>query len=459
MTDKQLELAVNHALNDLQTARARMALFNQGMGIDNKRPQAWCEYGFPEALTFRDFYALYRRGGVAHGAVDKLAGLCWKTNPWIIEGDEQDGAKKETAWESSLKKTILARGRFWQAVAEADLRRLVGRFSGLLLQVRDGRNWDQPVVKGKALVKMMPAWAGALKPITFDDKQTSETYGEPTMWQYTEASSDGRTGRQMKVHPDRVFILGDWTSEAIGFLEPAYNAFVSLEKVEGGSGESFLKNAARQLLLNFDKEIDLANVAAMYGVSLEQLNQKFNEAARQLNRGNDVLLPSQGATVTQMVSPVSDPGPTYDVNLQTVSAAVDIPTKVLVGMQTGERASSEDQKYFNARCQARRLKVLTFEINDLIEHLMRIGVIERRAEYTAMWDDLTTATQGERLADAKVMSEINQTAMATGEIVFTAEEIREQAGFDPLEGGEPLPDAEPTEEEDGPVGDPSSQSE
>ncbi|MOA15461.1 hypothetical protein D3C78_1356190 [compost metagenome] len=197
----------------------------------------------------------------------------------------------------------------------------------------------------------------------------------------------------------------------------------------------------------------------MYGVSLDQLNQRFNEAARQLNRGNDVLLPTQGATATQLVSAVSDPVPTYNVNLQTAAAGVDIPTKILVGMQTGERASSEDQKYFNARCQARRLNELTYEINDLIAHLMRIGVIETKAEFTAMWDDLTTPTQGERLADAKTMSEINQTALATGEAVFTNEEIREQAGFDPLEGGLPLPDIEDDkEDEDGPSTDPARES-
>ncbi|MFX7879222.1 hypothetical protein ABTK13_23410, partial [Acinetobacter baumannii] len=79
---------------------------------------------------------------------------------------------------------------------------------------------------------------------------------------------------------------------------------------------------ARQLLLNFDKEIDLNNIASMYGVSLDQLNQRFNDATRQLNRGNDVMLPTQGATATQLVSAVSDPGPTYNVNLQTAAAGV-----------------------------------------------------------------------------------------------------------------------------------------
>ncbi|EHR4749648.1 DUF1073 domain-containing protein, partial [Salmonella enterica] len=71
MTEK-LTLAVNHALNDVRLARARMGLLNPSMGLDAKRNSAWCEYGFKEELTFDDLYKLYRRGGIAHGAVEKL---------------------------------------------------------------------------------------------------------------------------------------------------------------------------------------------------------------------------------------------------------------------------------------------------------------------------------------------------------------------------------------------------
>lgn len=441
-----LELAVSHALNDLRTMRARQGLMGAGMGIDNKRPQAWCEYGFPENLGFSDFYALYRRGGVAFGAVSKLIGNCWKTAPWMIEGDEQDSADDVTPWEEGLN-PLLNNGRFWRQFADADRRRLVGRFSGLLLQVRDGKAWDQPVNgTSKLLVKMIPAWAGSLKPSKYDTDPKSDRYGEPAMWQYKEVSSDGVASRLVDVHPDRLFILGDWSCDAIGFLEPAYNAFVSLEKVEGGSGEAFLKNAARHLNVNFSESVDLRDIASMYGVDVAALQERFNDAAREVNSGNDLMLITQGATTSPLVSNIPDPTPTYNVNLQTAAAALDIPTKILVGMQTGERASSEDQKYFNARCQSRRMQ-LTFEINDLFAHLMRIGVVEQQTEYTAMWDDLTSATQADRLAEAKTMSEINQIAMATGETVFTGEEIREQAGYDPLDDVDPLPDEEP--EEDG----------
>jgi len=261
MTDK-LTLAVNHALNDARMARARMAMLAPTMGLDAKRSTAWCEYGFKEDITYDDLYALYRRGGIAHGAVKKIISACWQTNPEIIEGDEQDEARKETAWERKAKAVFT--NRFWRAFAEADLRRLVGRYSAILLHIRDNKDWNLPATKGKGLEKITVAWAGSLQVKEWDIGINSRTYGQPKMWQYMESQPGGST-RRVDVHPDRVFILGDYSADAIGFLEPAYNAFVSLEKVEGGSGESFLKNAARQLNINFDKEIDFSNIASMYG--------------------------------------------------------------------------------------------------------------------------------------------------------------------------------------------------
>jgi len=434
--NKNLQLAVNHALNDARLARARMGLLNPSMGLDAKRGTAWCEYGFKEELTFDDLYKLYRRGGIAYGAVNKLVGLCWKTNPEVIEGDADDDTKDETAWERSNKRVFTH--RFWRSFAEADKRRLVGRWAALLLHVRDGKKPNEPVTRGRGLAKISPVWASALKVKSRDNN------GNITMWQYTETQADGNPV-QRDIHPDRVFTIGDMSDDAIGFLEPGYNACVSLEKVEGGSGESFLKNAARQLNVNFEKEIDFNNLASLYGVSVSDLQDKFNEAAVEVNRGNDVLLTTQGASVTPLVTAVADPGPTYDVNLQTFAASVDEPVKIIVGMQTGERASSEDQKYMNARCQSRR-QDLSFDIEDLVDKLIVLRIVTPVTEKTVVWDDLTEATGGEKLDNAAKMSNINQTSLASGGQVFTVEEIRVAAGYEP-DGGEPLWEGEDDDEE------------
>ncbi|HHD0741188.1 TPA: host specificity factor TipJ family phage tail protein [Citrobacter freundii] len=205
MTDK-LTLAVNHALNDARMARARMGLMAPTMGLDNKRHSAWCEYGFPEQVTYENLYALYRRGGIAHGAVEKLVGKCWQTNPEIIEGDDADESKDETAWEKKTKKVFTK--RLWRAFAEADRRRLVGRYAGILLHINDSRTWDQPVVRGKSLKKVTIAWAGSLTVSEWVTDQKSADYGQPKQWKYVESLPNGGTNQRF-VHPDRVFILGD----------------------------------------------------------------------------------------------------------------------------------------------------------------------------------------------------------------------------------------------------------
>ena len=441
MTDK-LTMAVNTALQlaansqASQISMARQSLLNHGMGMDTKRQSAWCEYGYKADLTFRDLYNSYRRGGLAFSAVNKLVGKCFSSYPMVIEGGEKDEAGKETPWEKSVSKTLTS--RFWHAFAEADRRRLVGRYSGILIHFKDSKRWNEPVDRsGRAIEKFTVAWANCLIPKEYEGIN-SENYGQPTMWQYTATLPNG--GKQLfDIHPDRVFILGDYTFDAIGYLEPGYNNLVNIEKVEGGSGESFLKNAARQLSVNFDKEIDFASLAAMYGVSVDELQGKYDEAAKELNRGNDTIMVTQGATTTPMVSDVPDPTPTYDINVQSFVASIDMPTRILVGNQQAERSSSEDNKQWNGRCQSRREIVLSEEISDFVEQkVIGLGVVKSVSEFTVIWDDLNEATQSEKLANAKAMTEINDKALSDGQPIFSDDEIRKAAGYEALDEVEPL---------------------
>ncbi|WP_158143696.1 anti-CBASS protein Acb1 family protein [Vibrio metschnikovii] len=449
MTDK-LQLAVNHAVKLMTNnnhydsiAQSRMSLMQNGMGMDHKRSSAWCEYGWKSDLSFADLYSAYRRGGLAFSAVTKLISKCWSSFPEIIEGEKKDKSKAETNWEKSLKG--LFGKRFWKALAEADKRRLVGRYSGVLIYFRDNKKWNEPVVKGKGVQKVQAVWANSIKPKTYEIDINSESYGEVAMWTYTGTLPNGAR-KNFDIHPDRLFILGDYTADAIGFLEPGYNALVNIEKVEGGSGESFLKNAARQLNINFDKEVDLTSLASMYGVSVSDLQDKFNEVAVEVNRGNDVLMTTQGASVTPLVANVPDPTPTYDINLQTFAASVDIPIRILVGNQQAERSSTEDNKYFNSRCQSRREMEISDEIEMLVDKFVSLGSI-KPADFTVIWDDLREDGKLEKLTNAKIMSDINNVALVSGEAVFDDNEIRTEAGYEPR-NDEPLPDNDPDDLED-----------
>lgn len=428
MTTDAMQLAVNHAISDMQLRRQRLGLINGGAGGgDEKRPKAWMEYGFPANITLPMLYTMWQRNGVAFGAVAKIVGNCWKTPPTVIEGGDEDDDRKETAFDREVS-LLFKKLRIWSVFKEADTRRLACQYSVLVLRFADNLPPSQPVGKErKQLVQVMPVWAVNIKPKTYDTDRSSPTYSQPVMWQYTEILDNG-SEQQVDIHPDRLFIIGDYSGAATGFLTPAYNSLVSLEKVEGGSGESFLKNAARQLSINYDKSIDPAELSKLYGVDPDAFKNALNETARELNMGNDSMLATLGATVTPLVSTVPDPTLTYDVNLQTVASALDIPTKILVGQQQGDRASIEDREYFNARCQSRRGD-LSMDIADFVEFIAARGVIKLPSEISVIWDDLNESGPSAKLANAKIMADINASAGVPGEEPFTANEVRTAAGY------------------------------
>lgn len=405
----------------------REALLSGGGGIDAKRPKAWCEYGFPEHITADMLEAMWRRGGVAYGAVAKLVGNCWKTNPTVVEGGEENSTKKESAIEKQFDK-IAKDLRLWKAFRRADELRLVRRYSALILFYtdEDAKDWATPVKNGRTLAEVRPVSSKALKP----GDQDAMT-GRITSWSYQETNQQGQPTDTKTIHPDRIFILGDPSCDALGWLEPVYNDLVSLEKLCGGGGESFLKNASRQLALEFEKDVDLASLAQMHGVPIAELHEVFQEVARDMNRGNDTVMAIQGGKVTPITSVVPDPAPIYNTNLQNIAAGVDIPAKIIVGSQTGERASTEDRQYFNARCQARRIGELTDEIQDFIAKIAKAGVFSAPEEITIAWDDLNESTAGEKLANAKIMAEINEKAIDPASQPFDRDEIRVEAGFEP----------------------------
>lgn len=415
-------------MSDRQIEAARRALVTGG--LDTKRQGAWGEYGYPEQLTPGDFFKAYRRHGIANGAVKAVHGTVWKTDPWIIEGETQDQKRPETAWERSVKAALP--DDFWQMFAIGDKRRMVGRYAGLILILRDNSALNLPVVKKRvALVRVIPVWQASLRVTEYDTDERSEKYGQPTMYEYREVLANGQTANR-KVHPDRVVVLGDMSDDAVGFLEPGYNNIVNLEKIEGGSGESFLKNSSRQIHVNFDKDVKLDQLAKLVGADGPAgIQDKLNEVNEGLAKGLDKTLATQGATASALVATVPDPKPHYDINVQTAAASYGVPTKMIVGMQSGERASTEDQKFHNAQCQSIRVRELGREIKAVFRQLQRIQVIEPMGVFTVMWDDLTVPTATERLANAKTMSEINASAVATGTTIFDDDEIRAAAGYEP----------------------------
>ena len=125
-----------------------------GRQLDEKHHRAWTEYGYPEEVTFSRLFNAYDRHAAAHGAVHKLLDKCWQTTPKI---KEQGDHTEPTQWETNLEKLLTSNVmQAWPKLMHFDRYSLIGNYSGLILQIADGRPWNTPVGKGK-LINIIPA--------------------------------------------------------------------------------------------------------------------------------------------------------------------------------------------------------------------------------------------------------------------------------------------------------------
>lgn len=443
----ELMMALNNLAERQIAASRQLAAFGTG-SIDSKRPRAYCEYGFPDNPCFDEFYRVYKRHGIGHGALMQVLDKTWQTSPWLIEGeDEFDESRDETQWEKDVKR-LFKKKNIFAAIKETDKRKMVGGYAGLIIQVKDSKKWNQKLdkISAAAIVKFIPVWRGSLEVTSWDTNEASATYGQPTMYSYKEhTEAIGSSARMVEMHPSRVIIFGSLT-EPESIYEPVLNALISLEKVTGGSGEAYIKAAARALHIGFDASTDLSQLARAHGMKPDQIGELYNEVVQGVSRGIDSAIITQGGTVETITSAVPDPKQPFEVNLQEVGAGMQVPSTIIVGRQTGTLASNEDVKAFNRFGQSRRENEVGPNTRLVVDWLMEHGVVEQKEDYEVMWDQLTESTDAEKLLNAKTMGEVNSQMLASGQPVFSVDEIRVAAGYEADAELEPLPDIAPPED-------------
>jgi hypothetical protein len=398
------------------------------------------DFGYPETseLSFTLFYDMWRRNGFAHGLTEKTASKTWQEFPemWESETRKAKGkAKGETKVEKDIRQHF-ASIRFWQQLKETDMRSMVGKYAAVILQLGDGLKYDQPVerVRGgiTGLVGVLPAWEGQLEPSGWDTDDQSPNYGKPKMYNFNESAVDPENGkvRTFMVHPDRVLIWSrDGTTFGDSKLEACYNALIDMEKIRGAGGEGFWKNAKSMPVLEALPDVDFPSLATMLGVEIDGIADALDEVMGKWVKGADNSLMLQGMTAKTLGVSLPIPKEFFSVAAQEVSASWPIPQKELIGMQTGERASTEDAASWSQTNMGRRDSLVIPNIMALMERFEKWGMIPER-DWFVSWSDLTAPTLEEKLLIGERMAKINQAMFATGDIVFTEDEIREVAGYE-----------------------------
>ena len=417
---------------DLQRAREALAGFGS---IDAKRPTAWAQYGYAVNPTFTDMLQAYERHPAAHGAVHRLLDKCWQSLPRI----KSPASDEVTPWEQRVN-AILRSTQSWAKLRDLDRRNMVGRYAAIIYRVADGKSLREPLERASRLVDLVPLYEDQLRVTMWDSDTTSASYGQPLMYQYQSrrvqtGDTQGQPIEWADVHPSRVQILAEGSVadmfDGVPMLRAGFNSLVDLEKISGGSAESYLKNSARTLVFQYDRD----TVVETLGENGEKVNvrQAHEQQARALNRNQDSSIVMQGGTASTLQTSTHDPEPSFVVAANLFSASVRVPFTVLFGQQTGRLASDEDKADFAARASSRQANELTPMLEQFIRRMQAAGIIEA-GEFEIEWPDVAAPSESEKVELLKAYTAAMREAFAAGvQGLFEADELRRVVGFEPLQ--------------------------
>lgn len=406
-------------------------------GFGNVKHNYFFDYGYPEDLTFNNFYRMYCRGGLATAAVEKTIGKTWETNPAIWESE----APADTPAEAAIAKHFTKRN-IWRGLMQADKRSMVGAYAGAIIIIRDGQALDQPVRRVRRIediAAIIPAWEGQLTVAEWDSVPTSETYGFPLYYQFDEQAvgntANGVGRGSVRIHPDRILIFSeDGTVNGRSPLEGGYNSLLNAEKVEGAGGEGFWKSARGAPIIEAPQGLKPDEIIrGMGAASAEDAKEKLNDQVDKFQSGWDAALMIGGFTAKPLNIALPQPKEFWETAVMSFAASQRIPFKILVGNVTGERASTEDAQEWAQTNMSRRANNVVPVLNEFIDRLVRWGVLDAGKDWTVGWDDLTDASPDQKIDRATKMATINSSMMSNGEVAFLPDEIREAAGYAPSE--------------------------
>lgn len=374
--------------------------------------------GYKPQLLYADYYERYQRGGIAHALINTFAEETWRLPPVVREmekPDEETATVFETTWRDLAKRL-----KFWQTCARADRLASIGRYAVLVLGLRGQTDLSLPAapVRGPDDLLYVQAFSEEhctildlvsqdtsplfmtprLYNIDFSRRQESSTLGQ-SPWR---PSLAGSYGQLLPVHASRVIHVAHngLEDDIIGTpsLQAVWNYLDDLDKIVGGTSEMVWKDAKRRFVAA------LRDGAVLSPEDEAALDDRVKQFAHQLL---DVLQ-VRNIDVSQLSGQVPDASNNAQTLIQLIAGTKRIPTRRLLGSESGELASSQDEGNFASTIASRQLQdAEPLILRPAIDRCITLNILPTpRKGYEIEWMPLLSESEQEKAATALAWSTV-----------------------------------------------------
>lgn len=355
--------------------------------------------GYIPVLRFKNYQAMYERDGIAGQIVDMPPETTWRHPPEIVErrpdGQKRKQGEKGTPFEEAWTQLVDRLG-LWQRFERADRLSRIGSYGVILIGAAG--TGDDASLRSPLTTVQRPEDVIYLS--CYDEAQaqikswvvdgTNPRFGLPETYEIDRSSGvesfkpQGQVSGSTIVHYTRVIHVAEGLAadEVHGrpALQRIFNDLFDLQKVSVSTAEGFWQRVAGILTAEIDPEV--TNASEVIPGLKEEMEAVFHEMRR--------AFVGQGVKLGRLAE--SEPNPTgaADLYMTRIAAGAGIPKRLLFGSETGERASSEDQKtYLGSIGERQKQHAEPQFVRAFVERLILIKALERpELGYDVVWPPL-----------------------------------------------------------------------
>lgn len=388
-----------------------------GTLFDGRR-DVFAAAGYPDVLTFDDYYGAYKRQDIARRVVVAKPAETWRLQPQVLDGATVEKGRDNTAFAKALQSLAEgsdltdiedARLNLWQALHRLDRVAGIGRYGVLYLGVRDGKDPTEPLLRGAAsgvkdlLYLSVFNEKGAVID-TLNDDPSSPRFGLPEYYRLTVKAGDGLATREMRAHWSRcVHVAEDVDDDDLygtPRLEACFNRTLDLLKVTAASSEAAwkLSDPGYSITANEGKRLPVD------AAQLEALQAQIEDYIDGLTR----YLLLEGLETTPMTGSIQDPSGLITITVALISAATGIPQRILLGSERGNLASEQDERNWATQIETRQVNhVEPAIILPVIGRLIYAGVLPAPSsgKVAVKWSPLLESDRKAEAETAKAAAE------------------------------------------------------